>query len=242
MKYFILSVLVISSLLISNNSEAQCDATLWSHVYHSYRLVVNKQCDTVTGIVAAIWGEADGDMHIRLNVDSRFSFMINAANVSGEAGCLVCEPICATTCTQSDAISSCAGFTNTVFLPAAGERVYVVGSYVTDNVHGWNEIHPVTAIGFTTAIENIEPNKPFVNIYPNPASSYVYVKLSDKPTKPVHIVISDGLGRLAGQYQMFDTQVIKIPTDFLPEATYYYHISQDDILLKGGSFVVIHNK
>ena len=109
MKYFILSVLVISSLLISNNSEAQCDATLWSHVYHSYRLVVNKQCDTVTGIVAAIWGEADGDMHIRLNVDSRFSFMINAANVSGEAGCLVCEPICATTCTQSDAISSCAG-------------------------------------------------------------------------------------------------------------------------------------
>ncbi len=71
----------------SNPSEAACDASLWDHVYHSQRLIVNQQCTAVTGtIVDATAGkksdgvrhEADGDTHGWLQVDSGFENLLNA--------------------------------------------------------------------------------------------------------------------------------------------------------------------
>ncbi|MFI5196822.1 MAG: T9SS type A sorting domain-containing protein, partial [Chitinophagales bacterium] len=221
---------------------AQCNASLWSHVYNSYRLQVNNSCMTVTGTVYSLIYEADGDIHIRLTVDSPYTNMLNSVNYSGQYGKLVCEPVCATTVTQADAVSSCAGFTNTVFIPAVGEHVHVTGSYVTDNDHGWNEIHPVTSIviGSGTSVSNINAaNAPEVTIFPNPATSRVNFKLSEKPSSPVYIIIADELGHFAGQYQMLEMLNLEINTQYLPSGKYFYRIRQDEKLIKSGDFAIV---
>ena len=233
--------LLMSSFLLSPfSSKGQCIDTLWSHVYHSYRLVVHDSCMSATGVVYSLIYEADGDIHIRLTLDSPFLYMLNSYNYSGQLGKLVCEPLCATTCTQADAIASCAGFTNTVFIPAVGEHVIVTGSYVTDNDHHWNELHPVTSIviGRLNTFSTAMTNKPEVTVYPNPAKSHVNFRLSEKPSSPVYITIADELGRLAGQYQMFDALNLEINSTYLPSGKYFYHISKDNQMLTSGNFVI----
>jgi hypothetical protein len=197
---------------------------------------------TITGTVYSLIYEDDGDIHIRVTLDSPYNYMLNSYNYSGQRGKLVCEPICATTVTQTDAIAPCMGLTNTVYIPAVGERVWVTGSYVTDHEHGWNEIHPVTKISLSdpaVAIANVA-KAPDVRIYPVPANNYINFKLSEPPGTPLYITILDGQGRLAGQYQLLKSLTLNVRTTFLPSATYYYHIEQDGKYLKGGSFVVAH--
>jgi hypothetical protein len=124
--------------------EGACDGTLWDHVYHAQRLWVMEACKTVEGTIVALRKEADGDLHIRLDVDDKT--LLNERNYSGQHGDLVIEPVCVKDVTQADAVSACSGFVSTVLIPRAGDRVRVTGAYVTDLEHGWNEIHPVTAI------------------------------------------------------------------------------------------------
>jgi len=229
-------------------STGACDSTLWNHVYNSYRLIVHQQCTYATGTVAALIYEADGDIHIRLHVDSAFNFMLNSENVSGEDGDLVCEPVCATTVTQTDAIASCENFTNTVFIPNVGEHVKITGSYVTDNDHGWNELHPVTSIVITTQTSsplleglNVQSDKGLsLHVFPNPASDFIYFKLSMQPSSAVRLVIVDGIGRSAGQYQMLENPNLEVNTSYLPSGIYYYNMVQADQVLQSGKFVVAH--
>ena len=222
---------------------AQCDSTLWNHVYYSYRLAVHNSCITVSGTVYSLIYEADGDIHIRVTLDSPYIYMLNSVNYSGQYGKLVCEPVCATTCTQADAIASCAGFTNTVFIPAVGEHVLVTGSYVTDNYHGWNELHPVTSIliGSGVGLKEAAPEtiKPDLSVFPNPATTKVTFQLSKAPSEPVFITISDGAGRLAGQYQMFDMLHLDINTKYLPTGKYNYHVREGGNFMTSGSFIVL---
>jgi len=198
----------------------------------------------VTGTVYSLIYEADGDIHIRLTVDSAFTYMLNAANYSGELGRLVCEPICATTITQTDAIGPCSGLTNTVYIPNVNEHVQVTGSYVTDNDHGWNEIHPISKIVLTSAISGIagvNTSPPLeVAVFPNPATNYVNFTLSGKPASPVYITILSEAGRMAGQYQMLETLNLKVKTTYLPSGTYYYHVEQADKRIQAGSFIVVN--
>ena len=232
----------------TNSNTSSCDSTLWNHVYNSYRLIVNEQCTYATGTVAKLIYEADGDIHIRLSVDSAFTCMFNAFNTSGESGDLVCEPVCATTVTQTDAISSCVNFSNTVYIPNVGEHVKVTGSYVTDNDHGWNELHPVTSIVITTqtqvpllqGLSNQADNGLAMNVFPIPASDYVYFKLNMQPTSPVFLTISDGIGRSAGQYQMLENTKLEVTTSYLPAGIYYYNMEQAGHLLQSGKFLVVH--
>ena len=243
MKYVAILVLSILISFSSNSLTAQvCDQTLWNHVYHNYRLIVHDSCMSVTGRVNTIYSEADGDMHIRLQLDTQYNYMLNADNTAYEYGCMVCEPVCATTVTQTDAIASCAGFTNTVFLPATGEYVKITGPYVTDNDHGWNELHPVTSIVIVspTIVASTATVTPEITIFPNPANNFVNFKLSQKPSSTVYITISDGLGRLAGQYQMQEMTSLKVNSKYWPNGKYFYHISQDGKAISGGSFVVEH--
>jgi hypothetical protein len=234
--------IVVFLLLLTGaqSGSAQCDSSLWHHVYNSYRLHVNTQCMTISGTVYSLIYEADGDIHIRVTLDSPYTYMLNASNYSGQYGKLVCEPLCATTCTQADAISSCAGFTNTVFIPTVGEHVLVTGSYVTDNDHGWNEIHPITSIVINNAVPQVNANAgaPEIKVYPNPATSFVNFSLSEKPTGIVYITISDAIGRLAGQYQMLEMTNLKVNTRYLPAGKYYYSVRQGEQQLKGGTFIV----
>ncbi|CAM6001593.1 unnamed protein product [Sphagnum balticum] len=197
----------------------------------------------VTGTIYSLIYEADGDIHIRLTVDSPFTYMLNASNYSGELGKLVCEPICATTVTQSDAISSCAGFTNTVYIPNVGEHVAVTGPYVTDNDHGWNELHPVTSIvilyptGIREATSNVMDG---FKVYPTPSDDQINMEFATAPGRPVYITIYDALGRSGGNYQLQNTTKLTITTTYLPDGTYYYSMRQDSGVIGQGEFAVRH--
>ena len=125
-----------------------CDDSLWDHVYNPQRLVVKQKCVTVSGTVHIVRPEKDGDVHMRLTLDPQFSSMLNAINNSRQNGALVIEPMCDHTPTQTDAISSCQGFTQHFSALTEGAHVKVTGSYVEDQDpgHGWREIHPITSV------------------------------------------------------------------------------------------------
>lgn len=134
----------------------QCDNTLWGHVYHSYRLIVNQKCVSVTGTIVdasngkepdGVRHEADGDTHGWLKVDPEFQNLLNAGNNSAEGGNLVFEIICKYPVKQPDARAACSNYQNQVNLPPLGSHVRVVGVYVQDTFHAqWMEIHPITSI------------------------------------------------------------------------------------------------
>ncbi len=117
------------------------------HVYHPGRLVVLDPCKTVSGTVAKMIKEKDGDTHIRLKVDPQYADTINQANVNGQGGNLVVEIVCAFEVSQTDAIDACSGYENIIPVPAVNEHVVITGQFVSDTEHGgWNEIHPVYGI------------------------------------------------------------------------------------------------
>lgn len=132
-----------SSASPSSSSTSSCDASLWVHVYHSYRLHIKNPCVTVTGTVDSVKAEPDGDLHIRLKTDPQW---INAVNVSDQGGDLVVETICVGQVTQADAVTACHGVTSHVTIPKVGQKVAITGSWVLDADHGWLEVHPVTTI------------------------------------------------------------------------------------------------
>lgn len=144
------------SSLTTDNS-GQCDDSLWDHVYHPQRLMVQQKCIVVTGIIVdatngrnadGVRHEADGDTHGWLQVDSQFSNLINNGNTQYENGNLVFEIVCKFPVSQADAVASCpSAYQTPVQLPPVGAHVKIVGSYVQDTNHGkWMEIHPVTSI------------------------------------------------------------------------------------------------
>jgi hypothetical protein len=136
-----------SSSSSASTSSNQCDQSLWEHVYHPSRLQVVDYCRTVSGIIESIRTELDGDYHFRVKLDPQFSDLINSANVNGQFGDLVVEPICVNPVTQPSAISACQNFHQNIDVPPVGTHVEVTGSYVLDKEHGnWAEIHPVTSI------------------------------------------------------------------------------------------------
>jgi hypothetical protein len=123
-----------------------CDEQLWAHVYKPQRLNVLSRCSMVSGTIAVVRTEADGDRHILLHLDPGFAPLVNPVNVAKQHGDLVLEPVCEGKVTQADAKAACAGYRSPVTVPPVGTHVDVIGAYVTDTEHGWNEIHPVTSI------------------------------------------------------------------------------------------------
>ena len=132
----------------TNSPAEKCDQSLWNHVYHPQRLQIIDDCKTVLGIIESKKSEPDGDYHIRLKLDPQFSSLINFANVNGQHGDLVVEPICQHSITESIAAAlACTNFHQNINIPEIGSHVNVIGSYVLDKEHnGWTEIHPVTII------------------------------------------------------------------------------------------------
>jgi hypothetical protein len=114
-------------------------------VYHPARLQVLAPCLRVSGTVAAVRHEADGDRHILLALDPQFSNLLRPANQGVELGDLVVEPVCVGRVTQADAIAICAADPDPLnALPTVGMRVWMEGRYVLDLQHGgWAELHPL---------------------------------------------------------------------------------------------------
>ncbi len=127
-------------------SSTGCNQELWSHVYNPSRLTILNQCLRVTGTIEVIRLEKDGDDHILLKLDPGQENLLNEKNISQQQSDLVLEPVCLHTVTQTDAKASCNGFQSNVVIPHVGTHVKVIGSYVLDTAHGWNEIHPVSTI------------------------------------------------------------------------------------------------
>jgi hypothetical protein len=125
-----------------------------SHVYSPDRLVVYKDCQTVSGIVDRVIVEADGDYHIRLGLDSPYQNLTNSVNNSDQYGDLVLEIVCANTVTQQDALDACKGYVNYVTVPQEGQHIVATGPYVLDSDHGWTEIHPVYSLTITASPTN----------------------------------------------------------------------------------------
>jgi hypothetical protein len=123
-----------------------CDASLWQHVYHPYRLKVINPCILVTGTIQEKRYEKDGDIHVLVRLDPRYDSLLNRLNVADERGDLVVEPVCEHAVTQADAVAACRGYASDIAVPSPGTRVRVEGSYVLDQDHGWMEIHPVTSL------------------------------------------------------------------------------------------------
>jgi len=115
------------------------------YVYNPYRLAVQASCIYVTGTVAAVRHEADGDLHILLALDPAYRHLLTRANQGEELGDLVIEPVCVEAVSQADAIATCAADHDPLTtLPAVGERVWMEGRYVFDTEHGgWAELHPL---------------------------------------------------------------------------------------------------
>ena len=89
----------------------------------------------------------DGDMHIFLKPDPEYAEMLNDRNVTGQRGNLVLEPVCVGASVPWIRLRhACDDFKQAFDKSLVGQHVQVVGAFVTDMDHGWNEIHPVTSI------------------------------------------------------------------------------------------------
>jgi hypothetical protein len=117
---------------------AQCDASLWTHVYDKERLQVLEPCTAVDGRVVSIHHNQDGDVHVALDPDDKH--VLNLINATHTHRQLVVEIIC------EGEQPACGSYRSTVTVPKAGDRIRVTGAYVTDRDNGWNEVHPVTGI------------------------------------------------------------------------------------------------
>jgi hypothetical protein len=122
------------------------------YVYNPDRLRVQSSCIRVTGAVAAIRTEADGDLHILLALDPTYADLLMPANQGVELGDLVVEPVCVRAVTQADAVASCAADPDPLTsLPVVGLHVWMEGRYVFDEDHGgWAELHPLFRWGLVS--------------------------------------------------------------------------------------------
>jgi hypothetical protein len=124
-------------------------------VYHPYRLQVHSRCITVTGTVAYIRVEDDGDIHVDLSLPSNESYLLNRVNYSDQYGQLVTEIVPADQpgCTPGHPPRAASGSYDygictgaDIATPPIGAVVRETGPYVLDSDHGWMEVHPVWAI------------------------------------------------------------------------------------------------
>jgi hypothetical protein len=97
-------------------------------VYHPERLKVKSRCRVAVGTVEKVKPELyDGDFHMELRLDRGQEGLLSSGNAR-VGGTLIVEII------PWDRAR--------VLVPEEGERVQVVGPWVSDEAHGWNEIHP----------------------------------------------------------------------------------------------------
>jgi hypothetical protein len=104
-----------------------CPANALLGVYHSYRLHVLGTCRWYSGTVERILHEGDGDTHVDIAPASGMARFLDQDNYSAQHGQLVNE-----------------------IMPGqhfpilfVGEAVQVLGTWVYDADHGWNEMHPI---------------------------------------------------------------------------------------------------
>jgi hypothetical protein len=98
-------------------------------IYHPDRLEVLAPCRHASGIVADIRDEEDGDFHVLVRLDAAYSHLVNRENKQQQHGWLVVELM------PRDH--------GHLPAPYIGQHIGLLGAWVVDHDHGWNEMHPV---------------------------------------------------------------------------------------------------
>ena len=97
-------------------------------IYHPQRLIVKSRCRIAIGTVSHVkFEEYDGDVHVDLRPDPAYERLLSDGN-GRVGGNLVVEIV--------------PWDRSRVAVPQEGARIEVVGPWVDDTQHGWNEIHP----------------------------------------------------------------------------------------------------
>lgn len=117
----------------TNSDRENCrQGDIFEGVDRQARFTVLSTCEKAVGIVHDMKGtkEEDGDYQFNLELQQPYKKLLNDENVKQVGGMLAVEII------LKDQGAS------TVKIPKNGDRIEVFGAWVTDNPHGWNEIHP----------------------------------------------------------------------------------------------------
>jgi hypothetical protein len=117
----------------SNPDENNCrQGNVLEGVDRQARFTVLSTCEKVVGIVHDMKGtkEDDGDYQFNLDIENQYKNLLNQENIKQAKGMLVLEII------PKDQDSSL------VRIPKNGDTIQAYGALVTDNPHGWNELHP----------------------------------------------------------------------------------------------------
>lgn len=129
-----------------------------ANVYSPERLVMVNPCMTVTGVVAAIAHDADGDTRVELALDYGLEAVLNMANLTSLNGHLDVRFVC-TDPIGAIAAQACAAYRSAPALPAVGAHVQLTGPLVRDKVSGLNQIHPVWAVSAVTSPPVLAPRR-----------------------------------------------------------------------------------
>lgn len=139
-----------------------CGDGLWTHVYGPQRLLIQRDCISVTGMIVDATGPPhgpkspdglvhaeDGDAKGYLRVDQPFADLVDSGDAAYQNDNLVFEVVCHFVVQQESAKPACAGFDDRTTIPPVGTHVAMTGTLVRDiqpSGIGWNEIHPVSSI------------------------------------------------------------------------------------------------
>ena len=122
-----------------------CDDALWVPVYLRDRLRVLDACKAVSGVVADVGIESDGDLVMELIPDSQFAAILRPGNKSNPDahGHLIVEVPCQGPTTEAAPRASCASFAGTrIPVPTVGAHIVAAAHWVEDLNHAaWGELH-----------------------------------------------------------------------------------------------------
>ena len=121
----------------TNKDIANCrQGNVLDGVDRQARFTILSTCEKVVGTVHDMKNttEEDGDFQFNLAVAKPYGKLLNQENKRQVNNMLVMEII------SSDQNSS------KVQIPKNGQQIEAIGAWVTDNPHGWNELHPIWII------------------------------------------------------------------------------------------------
>lgn len=118
---------------MQTNSDPNCrQGNVLNGIDRQSKFLVLSTCEKAVGIVHDMNGQRqdDGDYQFNIDVDEPYKRLLNDDNTKQVNGMLVVEII------SKDQNNP------NVIIPKNGDRIEVYGAWVTDRLHGWNEIHP----------------------------------------------------------------------------------------------------
>ena len=121
------------TVIQTNADKTNCrQGNVLDGVIRQARFTVISTCEKVVGVVHDMTGtkQSDGDYQFNLILQGPYKRLLNQVNNNQVNGMLVIEII------PQDQNSKF------VQIPKNGDRIVAYGAWVTDNPHGWNELHP----------------------------------------------------------------------------------------------------